>query len=184
MKKLKTILVRKPINYDQVLADQKQMLHDLHTNVEEFKISTVVELSHEEFEEFKNNLLSDRDFLKGIDEILLVKEKGKDDISGLIVDAQGFDYPRYVGIPMQEVDVKKCPHCSKYYVEPSAISRKDNKTEICPACGVEEAFEAMGIDRGYLRFLDDVQSASDRYKVKVTIEQAGKEDIVITPYEE
>lgn len=33
-----------------------------------------------------------------------------------------------------------CPICGKTYTEYSAISRRDNKTEICPACGMAEAF--------------------------------------------
>lgn len=33
-----------------------------------------------------------------------------------------------------------CPICGKTYTDYPAISRQDNKTEICPACGVAEAF--------------------------------------------
>lgn len=32
-----------------------------------------------------------------------------------------------------------CPSCGYGYTAPSAISRKDNKTEICPQCGMVEA---------------------------------------------
>ena len=34
---------------------------------------------------------------------------------------------------------KKCPICGRIYKEPPAISRKDNKTEICSICGMKEA---------------------------------------------
>ena len=34
---------------------------------------------------------------------------------------------------------KICPKCKKKYTHPSAISRIDNKTEICPKCGTGEA---------------------------------------------
>ena len=34
-----------------------------------------------------------------------------------------------------------CPKCKKEIVGYPAISREDNKTEICSACGLEEAFE-------------------------------------------
>jgi len=34
-----------------------------------------------------------------------------------------------------------CPICHKDYSDVPAISRKDNKTEICPACGTKEALE-------------------------------------------
>ena len=179
--KLKTIFVRKPLNYNQLLDDQKQLIRDLHTHVEEFDIESIVELSHEEFEDFKNNIYKDRDFVKKHDDIFLVKEKGTDNYSGLIVDAQGFDYPRFVGIPMQEVDIKKCPRCSNLYVDPSAISRKDNKTEICSACGVEEALEAFGIDSEMLHFLKNAQKFSDKYNTKITIEMPNQKDIVLEP---
>ena len=33
-----------------------------------------------------------------------------------------------------------CPYCGKDYSEHPAISRKDNKTRICPTCGIGEAF--------------------------------------------
>lgn len=34
-----------------------------------------------------------------------------------------------------------CPKCGKEIILPPAISRVDNKTEICSACGVVEALE-------------------------------------------
>ena len=40
---------------------------------------------------------------------------------------------------------KKCPKCGQYYEDYPAISRADNKTEICPECGVREAFESFGV---------------------------------------
>lgn len=35
--------------------------------------------------------------------------------------------------------MKICPICNKPYEGYPALSRKDNKTEICPICGVKEA---------------------------------------------
>ena len=43
-------------------------------------------------------------------------------------------------------DIKAiCPRCKESYFKNIffAISRKDNKTEICPDCGVKEAIEAF-----------------------------------------
>lgn len=37
-----------------------------------------------------------------------------------------------------------CPRCREEYYEWPALSRRDNKTEICPACGVAEAMEDSG----------------------------------------
>lgn len=39
-------------------------------------------------------------------------------------------------------DSRVCPKCGKKYDDYPAISREDNKTEICPNCGVEEAMVA------------------------------------------
>ena len=38
---------------------------------------------------------------------------------------------------------RKCPKCGKYYVGYPALSREDNKTDICPQCGVEEALTRL-----------------------------------------
>ena len=35
----------------------------------------------------------------------------------------------------------KCPMCGQYYSGYPALSRRDNKTEICSDCGVREALE-------------------------------------------
>jgi RNA polymerase subunit RPABC4/transcription elongation factor Spt4 len=34
---------------------------------------------------------------------------------------------------------KICPKCHQKYNQPPAISRADNKTNICPICGTKEA---------------------------------------------
>lgn len=36
-----------------------------------------------------------------------------------------------------------CPKCNKPYKDHPAISRIDNKMEICPTCGLREAIESM-----------------------------------------
>jgi len=40
----------------------------------------------------------------------------------------------------------KCPSCKKMVYQFPAISRKDNKTKICPACGAAEALNALFSD--------------------------------------
>lgn len=42
-------------------------------------------------------------------------------------------------------ELKICPKCGKSYKAPSAISRVNNKTPICPTCGTREALEGLGI---------------------------------------
>ncbi len=36
-----------------------------------------------------------------------------------------------------------CPICQRAYTEPPALSRVDNKTDICPDCGMMEALAAV-----------------------------------------
>ncbi len=39
-----------------------------------------------------------------------------------------------------------CPICGSAYAGHPALSRRDNKTLICPDCGTREALETIGID--------------------------------------
>lgn len=181
MIKLYSILVRKAIDYEHLLEGQKNLIYKFHTHPEEFKIETIVEVSHEEFETFKSNMLYDYDFIKGVNEIFLLKESGTSDISGIIIDAQGSNYAHYSGIPMQRCDIRKCPRCSRYFAELPATSRKDNKTEICSNCGMEEALESYGIEKGMIDFFKIVQKTADQYNTKITIEISDHNDIVIVP---
>lgn len=53
----------------------------------------------------------------------------------------------YFGIKLTEEELEMyewehtCPKCGKRYSEHAALSRRDNKTYICPDCGLEEAME-------------------------------------------
>lgn len=44
---------------------------------------------------------------------------------------------------MENKKIKICPKCGKKYTDYPAISRRDNKTEICSDCGLAEALEDM-----------------------------------------
>ena len=37
-----------------------------------------------------------------------------------------------------------CPKCGSIYSAPSAISRDDNHTPICPDCGIRESLASIG----------------------------------------
>ena len=39
------------------------------------------------------------------------------------------------------MSTRVCPICHQEYSQYPALSRRDNKTEICPDCGVREALE-------------------------------------------
>ena len=41
------------------------------------------------------------------------------------------------------VPAKICPECGKEYSSRPALSRKDNKTMICPKCGMMEALDTV-----------------------------------------
>lgn len=43
-----------------------------------------------------------------------------------------------------EIPEAICPKCGKPYRAPSAISRADNRTPICPECGIREALDSIG----------------------------------------
>lgn len=43
------------------------------------------------------------------------------------------------------IEARKCHHCGKFYTAAPAISRKDNQTPICPACGTLEALDELNI---------------------------------------
>lgn len=38
--------------------------------------------------------------------------------------------------------IRECPRCGAAYYDAPAISRKDNKTNICPLCGMDEAIQS------------------------------------------
>lgn len=75
-----------------------------------FSIFKAIEMSEEEYKEFTQNLLYDRDFIKEttkesdiveekgeiVLKCILVKEKGKK--GGVLVHSSGYDYPRYTAI--------------------------------------------------------------------------------------
>lgn len=62
---------------------------------------------------------------------------------------------------------KKCPICHKRYRGYSAISRRDNKTEICNNCGVEEAMQDyLNRKQGFIRAI--IAKAKKRKYAKVS----------------
>lgn len=53
----------------------------------------------------------------------------------------------------------KCPICGKMFSDPPALSRKDNKTQICPDCGTFEALEAYYNATGWSN--EDLEKAEE-----------------------
>ena len=53
--------------------------------------------------------------------------------------------------------ISVCQRCGKQYVGIPALSRKDNKTFICPDCGTREALSSIGIDeKGQDKILETI----------------------------
>ena len=66
-----------------------------------------------------------------------------------VIDARNNSKPRY----MTRIEPichgpQRCPKCKQLYCGYPAISRVDNETEICPACGTREAMEAFMREKG------------------------------------
>ena len=40
-----------------------------------------------------------------------------------------------------------CPICGNAYSKPPALSRTDNRTSICPACGARQALASLNLDK-------------------------------------
>lgn len=87
-------------------------------------------------------------------------------------------------IPYDNTTPKKCPRCGKTYTDFPALSRRDNKTYICPDCGVDEAmedyFKAMSKQES---LTEDLQgTGEDQTQTQEDVEQAVSE--VENPTEE
>ena len=68
---------------------------------------------------------------------------GVDDIGSIMVSwDNGSSLNVVYGEDRVEI-LRTCPKCGKEYQEYPALSRIDNKTEICPECGMKEAIEAF-----------------------------------------
>lgn len=63
--------------------------------------------------------------------------------SGLSIASMETPLQEYEEPPYDCTTVKRCPICANHYTNYPALSRKDNKTYICPECGIKEAMEAI-----------------------------------------
>lgn len=87
-------------------------------------------------------------------------------------------------VPYDNTTPKKCPICGKTYTDFPALSRRDNKTYICPDCGVDEAmedyFKAMSKQEN---LTEDLQgTGEDQTQTQEDVEEAVSE--VENPTEE
>lgn len=71
--------------------------------------------------------------------------------------------------------MKTCPNCGNQYEGYPALSRKDNKTEICADCGMREAIESA--KNAKISAADNLSTAAEESSVaqkKNTLEEAVK----------
>ena len=61
-----------------------------------------------------------------------------------------------------EIRIRSCPICGKMFQGVPALSRTDNKTQICSDCGTRQALESMGV------------SAEEQEKILETIHKSGR----------
>ena len=58
--------------------------------------------------------------------------------------------------------IRVCPICGHSYADVPALSRRDNKTLICPDCGIREALEEFGVSDSLAQ--DHVISLAKQYE--------------------
>lgn len=95
---------------------------------------------------------------------------GVDDIGSIMVswdNGSGLNVA-YGEDRCRKIDENICPVCGKEYTERPALSRKDNKTFICPDCGLREALESIGMDE------KDQDEILDRIHSKLMAEGTSK----------
>ena len=66
-----------------------------------------------------------------------------------------------------QIQERICPMCGGIYRAPAAISRTDNVTPICPACGVREALASLGCSADEQeRILDIIRASEERRELE------------------
>ena len=60
----------------------------------------------------------------------------------------------------------KCEKCGKLFSSQPSLSRKDNKTPICPKCGFKEALEAASLPEDIIKEMEMAfDEAYKKYKI-------------------
>ena len=81
---------------------------------------------------------------------------------------------------MEEIRTRNCPKCGQAYYGYPALSRQDNRTEICPDCGIREALGAAGINpRSRKEIL--IQMIKEQYKPGMRVRLLRMDDLQALP---
>lgn len=95
----KTYFHRKMNNYEEL-----RQYTSPYAELAKYKVIKEVKLSREEFEQFKKDLIRTRSWLTDLgthteeDGVPVVRVFTNSESTELLVDTQGYDYPRYVGL--------------------------------------------------------------------------------------
>lgn len=81
-------------------------------------------------------------------------------------------------VAQAEKTERRCPLCKYYYSEYPAISRFDNKTEICPECGEIEAM-TMFLQPGFKGFDPNSKPKVGKHGKVVDFRQTAYHDITV-----
>ncbi len=105
----RTILVRKAIDLNELIIRTKNKIEEANIFPKLIRLAKTIEITKEEFDELKDNLLKDNRVIKENKHLcvenkyLLIKEQDTIDEKGIIVDPQGFDYARYSGVIVSKI---------------------------------------------------------------------------------
>ena len=108
----KTTFVRKPCTLDDVRKGA-EWIENRHggERIDSYYIAKEIQMEANEFFELHENLLADRDWCREFSNRLNLMKDGavpairvscKGSLTVLIIDPQGHDYPRYVGLEYEE----------------------------------------------------------------------------------
>lgn len=107
----KTTLVHIPCNVDDVLNRAKWIEARHGEVIDSYYVAKDTLLEENEFFELKENLQADREWVREFsnhqprmkgDAVPAIRVSCKGSLTVLIIDPQGFDYPRYVGLEYEE----------------------------------------------------------------------------------
>ncbi len=106
----KTFFVRKPANLDEVKFDTQRLKEIFGDKaLGDYYVAKEVQLEENEFFALHDNLFSEREWVREFsnqahpmkdDAVAAIRVSCKGSLTVLIIDPQGFDYPRYVGIEL------------------------------------------------------------------------------------
>ena len=150
---------------------------ELNSMIEYYAEQEGFTLNDNDLYDITNNL-AEKGVLDTFDDFKSNEDKAKDTIIAAIEQ-----FPNKVEESIEDLDddfpydnttEKKCPKCGKTYTDFPALSRKDNKTYICPQCGGKEAME------DYLKSLKEDNSVdTEEFKVGDVVTDLIDNDLAV-----